>query len=188
MAFNGKYTLKRINGNCKGGSAAELGSIDYGYNTWGLIFTSQVDDNISANPPSSMEVGFLLLDDSGKPKAGIVWLTSGKEWKTDATLARINKKQESENSLLTYIVGWAVDPEGVLVTTKWYGLSNNLVYYVAIINGITGKVINGPIEIKDKKIFWGRRDDPFRTASDGSVKWVYGEPNSNILNIGNIIS
>ncbi|KAI8902053.1 hypothetical protein BC833DRAFT_574877 [Globomyces pollinis-pini] len=184
LVFNGRYKIQRVNGNCAGGAGAELGGMAANFNTWGVVFTSQTDQTIVSTPPSQMEVGYMVLNGTtGQPMTQLKWLTTPNPgfWKTDAAIARWGPPSTStrESPLL---VGWASDPEGSKVTTNWYGLSNNMTYSVALINPTTGDFIQQPIDLP-KSVFWGRRDDPFHTKADGSVMWVYGDRNTNILRI-----
>ncbi|KAI8900832.1 hypothetical protein BC833DRAFT_580267, partial [Globomyces pollinis-pini] len=187
LVFNGRYTIQKINANCAGGAAAELGGMVAGFDTWGVAFTSQTDTQLSDGPPKQVEVGYMVLDGTtGKPlQNNVTWLTSpsGKAWKADASLARWGPFPTSNESDHRVLVGWATDPLGANVTTEWYGTSKNMKYSVAVLNGKTGEFIEGPYDVTDSTS-WGCRDDSFKTTSDGSVMWVHGRPNSNILRIG----
>ena len=58
-------------------------------------------------------------------------------------------------------------------------------YTIAVIDGLSGKLLSVPMNLQ-KNMFWGRRDDSFKTTFKNTVMWVYGNPDTNLLYIGKI--
>jgi len=100
-------------------------------------------------------VAIVELDIHGTPVSEVIWITdtAGID-ERDPVLARVGQDR--------YLIGWrdtATDAFPLLIIDK------------------AGNTLVAEDDVLDNNIFWGRRDDSFKVAPDGSVTWIAGANN-----------
>ena len=128
-------------------TSASLGQLAPTDDGWLLAFNAMERPCCEAHGIALVE-----LDHDGDPVSDIVWITdtAGQD-ERDPVLARVGQDR--------YLLGWrntATDQFPLLVVDK------------------AGNVLVEEDDVLDAGIFWGRRDDSFKVAPDGSVTWISG--------------
>ncbi len=150
--------VRDFDGNCGGKVAAELGSAAPGAAGWKLVFNGH--QNAAALGTTSyststmnQDIGFVSIA-SNKTPGSIVWLTTTSGNEANSSIARWLPTGDATEQ---YVVGWT-------------STSTGGTYYLSRVSA-TGTTLEGPTEITTAK--WGRRDDPFRTHSNGDIVWAW---------------
>eukprot|EP00727_Mastigamoeba_balamuthi_P008486 m51a1_g426 putative vm3c_croat ame: full=zinc metalloproteinase-disintegrin-like catroriarin ame: full=snake venom metalloproteinase short=svmp (609) ;mRNA; f:28398-30508 len=162
-----KYKIKDLCAGCNGDVAGELGSMAAApAGGWKLVFNghqgaAQLGQKSYDKSSMNQDIAFATMNKDGSINGTVVWLT---------TTAGVNEDDPSIARFLgvsgeRYLVGWR----------------SGLSYFLAEVDG-SGSFLSGPTNVTGHAA-WGKRDDPFRSAQDGSVAWVYSPTGSTDLRV-----
>jgi hypothetical protein len=157
---NSERKVREFDGNCGGKVAAELGGAAPGAAGWKLVFNGH--QNAATLGQSSydtatmnQDIGFQAIASDKKLSGSIVWLTTTTT--IDEANASIARWLPMGDATEQYVVGWT-------------SASTGGTYYLSRVSA-TGAFLEGPTAITTAK--WGRRDDPFRTHTNGDIVWAW---------------
>ena len=158
ILLNDNQVVYAGDGNCGGNVSTQLGQMAPSASTWKLVFNAM-------NRPGYVGRGVGLATINGAFASSYLWLTNTTgDYERDPSIARLGTTLTSDR----YVVGWTTTNDGT--------------YRLGVIDG-NGNFLAGPDEVSSLGVRWGNRDDSFRTAPDGTVSWIQGDPNSNILRL-----
>ncbi len=158
ILINDSQVVYPSDGNCGGLVSTQLGQVASSSSGWKIIFNA-----MTSNGFKGYGIGLASVD--GSFNSSYTWLThTNGTYERDPVLARLGSSLNSAS----YLAGW--------MTT------NNNTYWLGLITG-SGAFQIGPEEVSSAGVRWGNRDDSFRTAPDGSITWVQGDPGSSTLHL-----
>jgi hypothetical protein len=177
-ALGGIYLNRRekildVDAGCNGSVAGELGSAALSPNGFKIVFNAhQAPATLGENSYTdamNQDIGFTSVTGTTMPGA-VVWLTTTADVdESDSSIALYQPPGAPEQ----YLVGW-VEGDGDA-------------YKLAVVSP-AGAIVEAPIDVT-ATVHWGRRDDPFRRASDGDVVWAwFDQAGSTTLNLGRVES
>eukprot|EP00727_Mastigamoeba_balamuthi_P014111 m51a1_g9322 hypothetical protein (1998) ;mRNA; f:142560-155187 len=147
------YTL---DGGCDGSVAGELGEMVAAPTTgFKMVFNGHrnkagLGQNSYKEDSMNQDIGFVSIGSDGSLSGSVKWLTSTSENEADSGIARYGGITQE-----LYLAGWKSGSK----------------YMLAEVDG-SGAFQTKPVDVTDL-VQWGARDDPFKTAADGSIVWVY---------------
>lgn len=142
--------LHVADGDCAGDVAVNLGQMADSADGWLVLFNGQ-------RTASYMGYGVGLLRLDAALNASTAWLTNSiGTSERDPVLARLGTSVDANR----YLFGWRNAVAGT--------------FLLGILDA-TGTILQGPEDVTTAAIGWGTRDDAFRTAPDGSVRWLTGQ-------------
>lgn len=158
ILINDSQAVYRCDGNCGGMVSAQLGQIALSGDAWKLVFNA-------LSRPGYEGQGVGLATINGALQSSYVWLTNTTgAYERDPVIARLGSSLSTDR----YLVGWRTTNDGG--------------YHMGVIDG-SGAFLAGPENLAAAGVAWGNRDDSLRTAADGSVTWVQGDPGGTTLHL-----
>jgi hypothetical protein len=178
MSVGGIYLNRRervmdVAAACNGDVAGELGGAAPSPDGWKIVFNAHqaptlLGEDSYDEGTMNQDIGFSSI--AGDLSAGsVVWLTTtagADEMDSSIALYSVDGAEQ-------YLVGW-VENDGEA-------------YQLAVVDP-AGALLEGPLDVTDT-VKWGRRDDPFRTHTDGDVVWSWFDAaGSTMLNVARVDS
>jgi hypothetical protein len=159
--LNNAAKVREFDGACNGNVAAEVGGLAPAAAGWKLVFNGhQLAATLGQSSYTSasginQDIGFVTIAND-LTRGSIVWLTSTAAPANEANAA-ISRWLPAGDATEQYVVGWT-------------SASTGGTYYLSRVSA-TGAFLEGPTAITTAK--WGRRDDPFRTHTNGDIVWAW---------------
>lgn len=154
--FASGHQVYEADGNCGGNVSAQLGQIALGDASWKLVFNA-----VDRPCCEGHGIGLATVDEDYASR--LTWLTNTDgAYERDSAIAHLGSGAQPER----YLAGWTTTDDG----SYWLGVIDD-----------DGDFLAGPEEVTSAGVWWGNRDDSFRTRINGSVSWIAGKPRSTTL-------
>ena len=171
----GESKVIDMDAGCNGSMAGELGTLALAPSAFKVVFNGHqnpatLGQNSYDEDTMNQDIGFSSIAGDLTPSP-VVWLTTTADInEADSSIVPFAPMGESAE---TYLVGWSEN--------------DGAAYKLGRIDA-AGAFVEGPID-STAVVQWGRRDDPFRSHTNGDAIWAwFDDPGSTTLHVARALS